>query len=393
VLVGWRCGPLVRVWPSPGSRGNLSATPSCTLGTVSAIPTANPPFLALRSCVALFEVTDLHVTFATDDGNVYAVQGMTFTLEQGETLGIVGESGSGKSVSTQTIVGLVNGATITGSAVFEGVDLLTASEKTMRGIRGEKISMIFQDPLTSLHPLFRVGDQIAEAVRAHRNISKKAARERAVTLLRSVGIPNPEARSRDYPHQFSGGMRQRAMIAMALSLEPKLLIADEPTTALDVTVQAQILELIDKLQEEYNTAVILITHDLGVVAETADKIVVMYAGRPVEVADVRSLFLEPHHPYTQGLLKSIPIYAARSGRLEAIPGQPPSLKAKSTGCPFVPRCPYAVDACSEAVPPLKPVGHLGTHLSACIRPANAVGLVPVEAAAPTPVTASPTVRA
>jgi oligopeptide/dipeptide ABC transporter ATP-binding protein len=314
------------------------------------------------------------VTFHTDDGDVRAVQGMSFSLERGETLGIVGESGSGKSVSTQTVVGLVGGADISGTAIFDGVDLLTASEKTMRSIRGESIAMIFQDPLTSLHPLFKVGDQIAEAIRAHRKVSKADARAQAVELLRSVGIPNPEGRAREYPHRFSGGMRQRAMIAMALALEPKLLIADEPTTALDVTVQAQILELIDRMRTEHQTAVILITHDMGVVAEVADKVVVMYAGRPVEVADVRSLFSEPHHPYTQGLLRSIPAFAARSARLEAIPGQPPSLSVVQTGCPFAPRCPHVVAACTESVPPLEPAGSAPGHLSACIRSRHAVGL-------------------
>ncbi len=322
----------------------------------------------------LFEVQDLRVTFHTDDGDVRAVQGMSFSLDRGETLGIVGESGSGKSVSTQTVVGLVNGAEVSGSAVFDGVDLLQASEKTMRGLRGESISMIFQDPLTSLHPLYKVGDQIAEAVKAHRKISRSDARARAVQLLRDVGIPNPEGRAREYPHKFSGGMRQRAMIAMALALEPKMLIADEPTTALDVTVQAQILDLIERLRTEHQTAVILITHDMGVVAEVADKVVVMYAGRPVEVADTRSLFTEPHHPYTQGLLRSIPAFAARLDKLEAIPGAPPSLMVEQTGCPFAPRCPHVVTACTTSVPPLEPAGSAPGHLSACIRSRHAVGV-------------------
>jgi oligopeptide/dipeptide ABC transporter ATP-binding protein len=338
--------------------------------------------------VALFEVSDLRVTFPTDDGDVRAVQGMSFTLERGETLGIVGESGSGKSVSTQTIVGLVNGAEVSGTAVFEGVDLLTASESYMRTVRGSKISLIFQDPLTSLHPLYRVGDQITEVIRAHRKISRKDANARAVALLRAVGIPNPEGRVRDYPHQFSGGMRQRAMIAMALALEPLLLIADEPTTALDVTVQAQILDLINRLQEEYETAVILITHDLGVVAETADKVVVMYAGRPVEIADTKTLFHEPHHPYTQGLLRSIPAYSARSGRLEPIKGQPPSLLSMPQGCSFAPRCPYVMDACLEAVPELEPAGRAPGHVSACIRDRDAVGVHSLEEVGAAPAGAS-----
>jgi oligopeptide/dipeptide ABC transporter ATP-binding protein len=324
--------------------------------------------------VSLLEVSDLRVTFPTEDGPVKAVQGMSFSVDRGETLGIVGESGSGKSVSTQTIMGLTSGAEVSGQALFEGADLLAMSENELRQIRGSKVSMIFQDPLTSLHPLYRVGRQIEEVIRTHRKVSRQAARDRSVELLTMVGIPNPERRVRDYPHQFSGGMRQRAMIAIALALEPQLLIADEPTTALDVTVQAQILDLIRTLQSEHDTAVIMITHDLGVVAEMADKVVVMYAGRPVEMADTRTIFTEPHHPYTKGLLASIPAYSASIGRLEPIKGSPPSLLRLPPGCPFAPRCPDVMEACLQEVPPLEPAGFVPGHVSACIRAREAVGV-------------------
>ncbi len=324
--------------------------------------------------MALLEVVDLRVSFDTDDGVVEAVQGMSFSVERGRTLGIVGESGSGKSVSTQAIMGLSPGAHVSGYAYLDGVDLLGMTEHQLRSVRGARISMIFQDPLTSLHPLFRVGHQISEAVRAHEKISRHDALDRAVDMLGKVGIPQPERRAREYPHQFSGGMRQRAMIAMALALRPALIIADEPTTALDVTVQAQILELLADLQAELETAVILITHDLGVVADVADDIVIMYAGRPMERADVKAAFLEPHHPYTQGLLESIPAYSSRSGRLHPIRGNPPSLLRLPKGCPFAPRCPHVRNECLIAPPPLKPVGRSEGHISACILPADHVGL-------------------
>jgi oligopeptide/dipeptide ABC transporter ATP-binding protein len=324
--------------------------------------------------VALLEVVDLRVSFDTDDGVVQAVQGMSFSVESGRTLGIVGESGSGKSVSTQAIMGLSPGANVSGHAYFDGEDLLDMSEEKLREIRGARISMIFQDPLTSLHPLYRVGYQIAEAVRAHEQISRKDAVTRAIDMLGRVGIPQPEKRWRDYPHQFSGGMRQRAMIAMALVLNPALIIADEPTTALDVTVQAQILELLEELQGELDTAVILITHDLGVVADVADDIVIMYAGRPMERADVAAAFSEPHHPYTQGLLESIPSYASRSERLRPIKGNPPSLLRLASQCPFAPRCPHVRSECREGPPPLKPVGNSPGHVSACILPPTRVGI-------------------
>jgi peptide/nickel transport system ATP-binding protein len=323
--------------------------------------------------VALLDVKDLRVSFSTDDGIVEAVQGLSFSVERGQTLGIVGESGSGKSVATQAIMGLSAGAQITGRAEFQGEDLLGLDEEKMRAIRGARISMIFQDPLTSLHPLFRVGKQIAEAIEAHEDVSRHDADERAVELLKMVGIPNPARRARDYPHQFSGGMRQRAMIAMAIALRPALIIADEPTTALDVTVQAQILELLAKLQAEFETAIILITHDLGVVADFAKDVVVMYAGRAMERADVSAAFTEPHHPYTQGLLESIPIYASQAERLHPIKGNPPSSLRPATACPFNPRCPEVSAECLLEPPPLKPVGHSPGHLSACILPADRIG--------------------
>jgi peptide/nickel transport system ATP-binding protein len=330
--------------------------------------------------VTLLDVRDLKVSFPTDDGVVCAVQGMSFSIEPGKTLGIVGESGSGKSVSTQAIMGLSPGATTTGQALLNGEDLLTMSESQLQKIRGSTVSMIFQDPLTSLHPLYRVGHQIAEVLEAHGRATGKAAEARAVELLRLVGIPQPESRTRDYPHQFSGGMRQRVMIAMALSLEPALIIADEPTTALDVTVQAQILDLLARLQSEFNSAIILITHDLGVVADVADEIVIMYAGRPMERADVVAAFSEPHHPYTQGLLQSIPSYSVRAERLRPIRGQPPSLLGMIEECPFAPRCDYAEDACLVEPPPLKAVGRAPGHVSACILPTDRVGLEAAQAA-------------
>jgi peptide/nickel transport system ATP-binding protein len=319
--------------------------------------------------LALLEVNDLHVSFPTIDGVVQAVRGVSFSVEPGQTLGIVGESGSGKSVSTQTITGLTRGAEISGEALFEGRDLLTMTPGQLREVRGKKIAMIFQDPLSSLHPYYKVGWQIVEMIRAHdRGVSKAQAKSRAVDLLRLVGIPQPERRVDDYPHQFSGGMRQRAMIAMAMALNPALLIADEPTTALDVTVQAQVLRVIERLQEEFNTAVILITHDLGVIAETADDVVVMYAGAQMEVARRDDIFYANHHPYTEGLLRSLPGYDSERRRLLPIEGQPPSLIRLPTGCPFHPRCRYVMDKCRTQVPDLSPVPGDMRHLSACWLP-------------------------
>jgi len=318
--------------------------------------------------MALLEVKDLRVKFHTDDGIVGAVDGVSFSLERGKTLGIVGESGSGKSVTCLSILGLSRGAKVTGEALFEGRDLLKMHPDEMRDVRGKKIAMIFQDPLSSLHPFYKVGAQIVEMIRTHEKISKKEAHERAVDLLRKVGIPRPERRVNDYPHQFSGGMRQRAMIAMALALDPAVLIADEPTTALDVTVQAQVLDLIERLQEEFDTAIIMITHDLGVVADIADEVLVMYAARPVEVGNRRDLYYHPHHPYAWGLLQSIPsVDTAHSGeRLHPIKGLPPSLIHPPSGCRFHPRCPYVMDVCVREEPTLLPADPTDPrHTSAC----------------------------
>ncbi|MGH9067709.1 MAG: ABC transporter ATP-binding protein [Acidimicrobiales bacterium] len=325
--------------------------------------------------MALLEVEDLRVSFSTPDGVLHAVRGVSFSIDPGQTLGIVGESGSGKSVSTQTIVGLTQGARVSGHARFGGRELIGMPEDQLRRVRGAEIAMIFQDPLSSLHPHYRVGWQIVEAIRAHHRTPKAEARRRAIELLTLVGIPNPEKRVDDYPHQFSGGMRQRAMIAMALSLNPKLLIADEPTTALDVTVQAQIMELIRRLQEEFDTAVIMITHDLGVIADVADRVMVMYAGKPMEYADTRTLYYQPHHPYTEGLIRSLP--QSESGaktRLQPIPGLPPSLLRVPSGCPFHPRCPYVMDRCIAEEPPMVEVAGGRGHRSACWLPADQVGI-------------------
>ncbi|MBA3690952.1 MAG: ABC transporter ATP-binding protein [Actinobacteria bacterium] len=317
----------------------------------------------------LLEVKDLRVHFPTEDGVVKAVDGLTFTIQPGETLGVVGESGSGKSVSFLTIMGLVTSdqADITGQVLYRGQDLLSMPADEIRKIRGASMSMIFQDPMTSLHPFYKVGDQISEAIRAHQQVSKKEGAEQAVEMLRRVGIPRPEERAKQYPHEFSGGMRQRAMIAMALSLNPDLLIADEPTTALDVTVQAQILDLIDRLKSEFNAAVAIITHDLGVVAEHCDNIQVMYGGKIVETGDRNDIYYRSHHPYTWGLLRSIPRLDTRSDeRLVPIKGLPPSLINLPTGCSFHPRCPYVMDVCKTDVPPLIPAD--GHHASACHLP-------------------------
>jgi peptide/nickel transport system ATP-binding protein len=301
----------------------------------------------------MLSVRDLAVRFATDGGVVRAVDGVSFDLDKGEILAIVGESGSGKSVTAQTLLGLTRApnATITGSVEFDGQDLVQLDDDEFREIRGKRIAMIFQDPMTSLNPVYRVGDQIAEMIRAHRKVSKKEARETSVDLLRSVGIPNPERRARNYPHEFSGGMRQRVMIAMALALDPDVLIADEPTTALDVTVQAQILRLLDDLNRERGLAVVLITHDLGVVAEVADRVAVMYAGQIVEDATLEKLFYDPQHPYTWGLLGSLArLDQPRPTRLAQIAGMPPSLLNPPTGCRFAARCPHEFDKCSEPPP-------------------------------------------
>jgi peptide/nickel transport system ATP-binding protein len=321
----------------------------------------------------LLEVDDLRVYFDTDDGVVKAVDGVTYSVDRGKVLGIVGESGSGKSVSMLTVMGLSRSrnAQITGSARFDGQDLIKASSEDLRDLRGNDIAMIFQDPLSSLHPFYKVGKQLVEAIQAHQYVSKQQAKERAIEFLGMVGIPDPRRRFDNYPHEFSGGMRQRAMIAMALVNEPRLLIADEPTTALDVTVQAQILDLIARLQNELDMAVILITHDLGVVAEVTDTIAVMYAGRIVEYADKRDIFRAPEHPYTWGLLQSIPrLDRPRDEPLVPIPGRPPSLITLPSGCNFHPRCPYVRQRHREVDPGLEPLPDDPTHKAACLLPSE-----------------------
>jgi peptide/nickel transport system ATP-binding protein len=317
----------------------------------------------------LLRVEDLRVEFPSEDGVVHAVDGITYQVFPGRTLGIVGESGSGKTVSSLTTLGLTRrqGARISGKILFDGKDLVTLPEDQLRAIRGNDIAMVFQDPLSSLHPLYKVGRQLTEAVRAHGEVSKPRARERAIELLGLVGIPDPSKRVDQYPHEFSGGMRQRVMIAMALANEPKLLIADEPTTALDVTVQAQILALMERLQRELGMAIVIITHDLGVVAEMADDIAVMYAGRIVETASAARVFSNPEHPYTWGLLKSIPrLDRPREEELVPIPGTPPSLISPPSGCHFHPRCAYAQPDHARIDPALEPVSEEPSHHVACL---------------------------
>ncbi|HEY2770534.1 MAG TPA: ABC transporter ATP-binding protein [Solirubrobacteraceae bacterium] len=323
--------------------------------------------------MSLLDVEDLRVTFPTEDGLVRAVDGISYSVDTGKTLGIVGESGSGKSVSSLTTLGLTRsqGARVEGRMVFEGDDLIEMNDDRLRKIRGNDIAMIFQDPLSSLHPFFKVGKQLSEAVLVHRKVSRSAARARAVELLDLVGIPDPERRVDAFPHEFSGGMRQRAMIAMALANEPKLLIADEPTTALDVTVQAQILALLEDLQKRLGMAIIMITHDLGVVAEIADEIAVMYAGRIVEHASTELIFGQPQHPYTWGLLKSIPrLDTPQDEELEPITGRPPSLINRPSGCHFHPRCPYVREAHKRVDPRLDSVAGERDHQVACLLPSE-----------------------
>jgi peptide/nickel transport system ATP-binding protein len=318
----------------------------------------------------LLDVRDLSVSFRTRDGVVHAVSELSFTLRRGETLGVVGESGSGKSVSSLAIMGLLNRsyADVQGEILYEGRDLLKLPPGELRAIRGRDISMIFQDPFACLHPMYRVGAQIAEAVLAHENVSRSVAWDRAVVLLSAVGIPNAKVRARDYPHQFSGGMRQRAMIAMALVHNPDVLIADEPTTALDVTVQAQILELIEDVKQRFDIGVILITHDLGVVAETATHVMVMYAGRAMEYGAAHEIFHGAQHPYTWGLLESMPTVEKRLEILVPIEGAPPSLLRPPPGCPFHPRCKYRFQPCDSKRPPLAPIPD--GHPDACHLPAE-----------------------
>ncbi len=326
----------------------------------------------------VLDVKDLQTVFFTNSGLFRAVDGVSFTVSRGETLAIVGESGCGKSVTALSIMRLVPdppGRIVGGSVTLEGIDLLRINEAQMRGIRGNRISMIFQEPMTSLNPVMRIGDQITEAIRLHRAMSRKDARAKAVEMLRLVRIPEPERRASEYPHQLSGGMRQRAMIAMALACRPALLIADEPTTALDVTIQAQILALVLDLQKELGMGLILITHDLGVVAQTAQRVIVMYAGKKVEEADVETLFAQPRHPYTRGLMASIPTVplpgANTDARLVEIPGMVPSLTNLPVGCAFAPRCELAIARCREEYPPLQAFG--ANHLAACWRAAEIAG--------------------
>src|SRR6266542_1166783 len=315
----------------------------------------------------LVEVKDLKVHFATEDGIVKAVDGVSFELDRGEVLGIVGESGSGKSVTAMTLLGLTKdkNTRFEGEVLYKGRNVLEMNEDELQEVRGNEMSMIFQDPMTSLNPVYTVGAQICEAIQIHERADKRQARKRAIDLLRQVGIPNSDSRVDNFPHEFSGGMRQRAMIAMALACNPDVLIADEPTTALDVTIQAQIIELIDRLKDDFNSAVILITHDLGVVAELADRVVVMYAGRVVEEAPTRQLFYDSQMPYTWGLLGSIPrLDRPRAERLHSIKGMPPSLINLPRGCKFRPRCPHAFDKCMEE-PGLENRVEAPGHLDRC----------------------------
>jgi oligopeptide/dipeptide ABC transporter ATP-binding protein len=315
----------------------------------------------------LLEVNDLKVRFATEDGIVRAVDGLSFKLERGKVLGIVGESGSGKSVTAMTLMGLTRGvnAAFEGEVLYKGTDLLKVSDSGMQKYRGNELGMIFQDPMTSLNPVYRIGEQIAEAIRSHEKVDKRTARARTIELLRQVGIPNPESRIDSFPHEFSGGMRQRAMIAMALSCNPSVLIADEPTTALDVTIQAQIVDLVNRLKDDFDSAVVFITHDLGVIAEIADEIIVMYAGRVVERGSKRDIFYDPQMPYSWGLLGSIPrLDRPRVERLHTIDGAPPSLINLPEGCKFRPRCPHAFDKCKQE-PPLENRVEDPGHLDRC----------------------------
>jgi len=317
--------------------------------------------------MALLDVKDLQTSFRTDDGVVKAVSGVSFELEKGRTLGVVGESGSGKSVTFLSVMGLVEkrNAIVSGSVVFDGKELLGASTTELRKIRGSRIGMIFQDPMTSLNPVKRIGWQLEETVLLHNDVTRKQARQRSIELLQEVEIPRADQRVDDYPHQFSGGMRQRVMIAMALINNPEVVIADEPTTALDVTTQAQILKLMQRLQEEHEMAIVMITHDLGVVAELADDVLVMYGGRVVEQAKVEDLFAKPEMPYTWGLLGSLPRSNVVTDRLEQIPGQPPSLLHPPPGCAFHPRCTMVTDRCRTEKPPLRTIqgSQVACHLA------------------------------
>jgi oligopeptide/dipeptide ABC transporter ATP-binding protein len=312
----------------------------------------------------VLEIKDLRVTFPTDVGPVQAVRGVDVSVNEGELLGVVGESGSGKSVTFLAIMDLLpKSAQVTGSATIRGQQMVAVPTKAMRQMRGRRIAMIFQDPLSALNPVHRVGAQISEMIRSHQELSKEQAESRAIDLLDLVGIPQPKRRARQYPHEFSGGMRQRAMIAMAIANDPEVLVADEPTTALDVTVQAQILEVIQRIQTELRTAVVFITHDLGVIARIADRVQVMYAGRVVQLGSLHDTFEHPSHPYTEGLLSSLP--STGRERLKPIPGAPPNMLQPPSGCAFRTRCPYAADVCAgPELPELRP---FGDQLTACVR--------------------------
>jgi oligopeptide/dipeptide ABC transporter ATP-binding protein len=317
---------------------------------------------------ALLSVANLTTTFQTSRGEAAAIEDISFTVDEGEILGIVGESGSGKSVTALTIMGLLPtppARVAKGSIRFLGQDLLRLSDSAMRRMRGPGMAMVFQEPMTSLNPVFTIGEQIIETIRAHENLSQRDTFARAVEMLEKVGIPSAAARMADYPHQLSGGQRQRVMLAIALSCRPKLLIADEPTTALDVTIQAQILDLIMDLRDQSGMAIMIITHNMGVIAETADRVLVMYAGRVIEQAPVAALFDRPLHPYTSGLLSCVPTLEQRKDRLEAIPGTLPEPGRRPPGCRFAPRCPRAISACTDAIPALAP--HGPDHAAACIR--------------------------
>lgn len=359
--------------PGSGAAGAtaVGASSAGTLTTQGGLSQAGSPTTGLGGFdpgAPLLQVTELNVRFPTEDGLVHAVRGVDYTLRSGEVLGIVGESGSGKSVTSLAVMGLLPGsARVTGSVQYRGQELLGQKDRSMSRVRGKGVSMIFQDPMTSLDPVYRIGYQIEETLRTHdSSLSSKAAQARAVELLELVGIPNAGERVRSYPHEFSGGMRQRVVIAIAMANQPEVIIADEPTTALDVTVQAQILEVLQTALQETGAAMVLITHDLGVVAGIADRVLVMYAGRPVEVGSVEDIYYEPRMPYTLGLLGSLPrLDATTKERLTPILGSPPSLLNMPPGCPFAPRCPLHVAACDEDEPPLFEVG--AGHSAACIR--------------------------
>ncbi|MFQ1000393.1 ABC transporter ATP-binding protein [Modestobacter sp. SSW1-42] len=353
---------------TPGSSGATAVSSSGTLGHAPGKQGRNTSLAGFDAAAPLLQVTDLNVRFPTEDGLVHAVRGVDYTLRSGEVLGIVGESGSGKSVTSLAVMGLLPGsARVTGSVKYRGQELLGQSDRSLSRVRGKGVSMIFQDPMTSLDPVYKVGAQIQETLRVHdRSLSSKAAEARAVDLLELVGIPNAGERVHSYPHEFSGGMRQRVVIAIAMANQPEVIIADEPTTALDVTVQAQILEVLQTALSETGAAMVMITHDLGVVAGIADRVLVMYAGRPVEIGSVEDIYYEPRMPYTLGLLGSLPrVDSTTRERLTPITGTPPSLLNMPPGCPFAPRCPLHIAECDEAEPDRFQVGP--GHTAACIR--------------------------